>query len=132
MCSSTQNTMPAPQRQVSVGSTLQPQQAIVSTPNQGQKIVFVKSAIKPNIVVMNPPGITQVKTIPTPWHTLRKRIRSFSFLLNSKMTFFRTLFLHLSAKSQRHFAKKVQKMPKRKAPNSFSESVRRIFILSVK
>lgn len=48
---------------------MQPQQAIVNTPNQSQKIVIVKSGInipqqiKPNIVVIDPPGITQVNFI---------------------------------------------------------------------
>lgn len=70
-CRSAQSTVIAPQRQVSIGSTtpttMQPQQASTSNPSQPQKFVIVKpgvniqTPIKPNIVVMNPPGITQVK-----------------------------------------------------------------------
>lgn len=75
---STQSTVIAPQRQVSVGATVQqqqPQQATVSAvssvsnPSHPAKFVIVKPGIniqppiKPNIVVMNPPGITQVSSI---------------------------------------------------------------------
>lgn len=64
------STPGVPQRQLSTGSTLQTQQTI-SNPSHPQKFVIVKPGIniqqqqvKPNIVVMNPPGSnTQVNIL---------------------------------------------------------------------
>lgn len=63
VCSSAQSGTGTPQRQLSTGST----QPTISNQSQAQKFVIVKPGIniqqqvKPNIVVMNPPGTnTQV------------------------------------------------------------------------
>lgn len=74
---------------------MQPQQATTSNPSQPQKFVIVKpgvniqTPIKPNIVVMNPPGVTQVGFV---YRILIRLYSRDSRLLNLNTVFFLFLF----------------------------------------